>query len=142
MTEPFEGLCIERFVDAPPTSVWQAWTTEEGLARWWWAGWSDTTHRVDLRVGGGYRFASPTAGIAVHGEYLLVEPPQRIEMTWIWSDDGEPGPTEHVSVELEPNGAGTTVRVRHTGPWTSASAADDYRDGWHHVLARLADTST
>lgn len=138
-----DRLDVERYVAAPPEAVWTAWTTESGLARWWWAGWDDTTHHVDLRVGGDYRFTAPAAGIAVRGNYLAIDAPRRLEMTWVWIDDDEgEGPVETVVVELDPSGDGTRVRVHHRGPWTTDEPSERYRQGWDHVLDRLAATAS
>jgi uncharacterized protein YndB with AHSA1/START domain len=134
-------LRIDRLIASTAKAVWDAWTTEAGLARWWWAGWDDTVYEVDLRVGGSYRITAPTAGIAVGGEYLELDPLRRISMTWVWSDADGVGPVEHVVVELQPDGSSTNVRVHHTGPWTSAETASNYLEGWHHVLDRLAEHS-
>lgn len=140
MSDGLDRLCVDRLVGAAPAAVWDAWTTEAGLARWWWAGWDDTTYSVDARVGGGYRITAPAAGIEVRGDYLALEPPHRIEMTWIWSDEDGDGPVERVVVELVGEGDATRVRVLHTGPWTTPEPAANYAQGWDHVLDRLAAT--
>ena len=52
MTEP---LVITRLVPATPEQLWLSWTTEPGLATWWWHTWPDTRYRVNAWVGGEYR---------------------------------------------------------------------------------------
>ena len=135
-----DELRVERRIRATVDRVWSAWTTESGLATWWWAGWADTTYRVDLRRGGAYRIDAPTPGIAVWGEFLDIDAERRLEMTWRWEDDGGPGPVERVVVEFEQDDAETVVRVLHTGPWTTPEPANDYAQGWAHVLDRLVAT--
>lgn len=138
MNDPIDQLRVDRSIAAPPSRVWDAWTTEAGLARWWWSGWDDTTYAVDARVGGSYRITAPAAGIAVSGRYVALEPPHRIEMTWVWSDDDGDGPVERVVVDLVADGDGTRVTVLHTGPWSTPEPAANYTEGWDHVLDRLA----
>ncbi len=137
MTE-HDRLELDQRVEAPVAEVWDAWTTEAGLARWWWSGWDDTVYAVDARVGGAYRIEAPGAGIAVSGTYLGLDAPNRLEMTWIWSDGDGEGPEERVVVELRSDGDATIVRVVHTGPWTTPQPAAGYLEGWQHVLGQLA----
>lgn len=132
-----DRLHVERVIAAPIEDVWEAWTTAEGLRRWWWAGRQDTTYEVDLSVGGTYSIAAPSAGIAVSGSYLAIDPPNTFEATWVWTDDDGDGPAERIAVSLEPTDGGTVVRVVHTGPWTTEQPADQYRLGWNHVLDEL-----
>lgn len=133
-----DELRVERFVGAPPEAVWAAWTTETGLAGWWWAGWDDTTYDVDLRIGCRYRIASASGGVAVSGEFTDLDPPRRLEMTWLWEDDDGTGPVEHVVVEFAEDTSGTMVTVLHKGPWSTPDPATAYQQGWDHVLDRLA----
>ena len=139
-TDRLDQLTIERLIDAPIDSVWRAWTTEAGLATWWWAGWNDTTYDVDLRVGGTYRISAPSVGISVSGEFIDVSPPHHLHMTWIWEDDDGTGQTEHVTVNLDEHESRTNVKVHHSGPWTTTEPASNYRQGWNHVLDALSTT--
>ncbi len=132
-----QTLTLEQEVPAPVSQVWHAWTTAEGLSTWWWPHLPDTTYDVDLRPGGSYRIASSVAGIGVTGEYLLLDRPRRIDMTWTWVGEAELR-TERVRVDFtETAPDATLVVVRHEvagGP----EAADSYRTGWIDVLTRLA----
>lgn len=136
-----DQLAVRQVVHAPVEAVWKAWTTAAGLATWWWSGWDDTTYDVDFRVGGAYRIAVPSAGIAVSGEYLDVREPEHIAMSWIWEDDDGTGPVERVEVDVSRDGVTTVVDVRHTGPWTTPEPAANYEQGWRHVLGVLAATA-
>lgn len=134
---------LERVVPEPISDVWTAWTTEHGLASWWWTHWDDTTCQVDLRIGGSYRISAPGAGITVHGTYEHLDPPNRIDATWIWTDTDGEGPTEHLRIDLEPADDGATrISVTHTGPWTTPEPGENYRQGWEHVLTELATRSS
>src|SRR6185312_1836179 len=52
-----QTLRIERTFHAPAEAVFDAWTSEEVLLRWWHAGhdWETAEAEVDLRVGGAVR---------------------------------------------------------------------------------------
>lgn len=135
-----DRLVLHRTLPAPPERVWWAWTTVEGLATWWWHHLPGTTYAVGLHVGGAYRIDAAGAGFGVAGEYLEVEAPRRLVSTWTWFDDGTPGPTERVEVELTPVDGGTRLDLVHSGPWTSAQAAQtiaDYRTGWGQTIDEL-----
>ncbi|WP_052460502.1 SRPBCC family protein [Microbacterium gorillae] len=137
MTVPMDHLELSRTFTGSVGRLWSAWTTEDGLRAWWWSTWPDTRYFVDGRVGGRYRIEAADHGIAVHGEYLTWDPCARLDFSWIWSDDGHDGPTERVRVTFAPDGDGTRVTVEHTGPWTTPEPAENYRQGWNHVLDAL-----
>lgn len=140
MTPP--SLQLDRLIGAPPEDVWRAWTTADGLATWWWHTWPGTRYTVDARVGGSYRIEAADHGIAVRGEYRVLDAPDRLAFSWIWcaEDDGVTveGPVEEVQVTFTTDGSGTRVEVRHTGPWTTPAPAENYRQGWDFVLDALA----
>lgn len=129
-------LVVTQHVPAPIDQVWDAWTSAEGWARWWWPHWEDTEYVVDARPGGRYLARSAQGDAWVEGEFTLVEPPHTLEMTWRWDEPSE----DTVRVDLtdqpgEDGSAGTLVTVRHR---TAASGVDDYRQGWEFVLTNLA----
>ncbi len=133
MTDP---LVVEQHVAAAPEALWSAWTSAEGLARWWWPHLPDATYEVDGKPGGGYRIESTAAGIGVQGEFLEVEEPHGLVITWQWLEAGVPGPVDRVAVELIRDGDGTLVRVTHL--MSEDQTHDGYRAGWTDVLNRLA----
>lgn len=50
-------LKIIRIYDAPVKLVWEAWTDDKKVAKWWGPrGFSITTHAKDLRVGGFWKY--------------------------------------------------------------------------------------
>lgn len=130
-------LTMQRTFAADRDRVWRAWTTTEGLATWWWAHLPGTTYAVDLRVGGGYRIEAASAGIGVTGEFLEVDAPGRLVLSWTWLDDGVPGADERVELTFTAIGDGTRLDLRHTGPWTTPQPVEDYRTGWTSTLDSL-----
>jgi uncharacterized protein YndB with AHSA1/START domain len=83
-----DGLDVvfERVFDAPRELVWKVYTDPERIGRWW--GTHDSTTevvRMDLRVGGGWHYISHAPDrepIGFFGDYLEVEPPERIVRTF------------------------------------------------------------
>lgn len=137
MTARTDRLELDRTFPGAPEELWAAWTTEDGLAGWWWHTWPDTHYRVDGRIGGTYRIEAAANGIAVSGEYLTWNPFTDLEFSWIWTEDGADDPPERVRVTFTRNGDGTRVHLVHTGPWTTSESAENYRQGWTFVLDAL-----
>ena len=138
-----DELVIERTFTAPRELVFAAWTRPEHLAHWSGpAGFTTEQDHLHLRVGGTYRaclIAPDGARHWVRGEYLVVEPPERLVMTHAWEDEhGEPGPRTEVSVTLHEEGAHRTRMVfRQTG-FATAASRDGHGEGWSSSLDRLA----
>jgi uncharacterized protein YndB with AHSA1/START domain len=72
------------------------------------------------------------------GEYVEVTPPTRVIFTWGWEGDATlPPGTSTVEIDLQPDGTGTAVIVRHSGLPDGASAAV-HEEGWRFFTERLA----
>ena len=104
---------MERTFQAPAERVFDAWTSEEVLRRWWHAehDWETTEAEVDLRVGGDVRVVMRDPDKDVEhgggGRYTEVDPPHRLAFTWVWDD--EPHETL-IEIDFEES------RRRHHGP--------------------------
>jgi uncharacterized protein YndB with AHSA1/START domain len=134
-------LRIERTYQAPAEAVFDAWTSEEVLRRWFHAEreWDTPEASVDLRVGGEVRVVmrNPDTGAEYGGggRYTEIDPPRRLAFTWLWDDQGT-----RTLIELdfeEANGA-TTVRFRHSGLWSEA-AVREHESGWSRCFEHLAE---
>ena len=130
-------LEVRQQVAADPARVHAAWTDPAELARWWWPQLPGTTYDVDAREGGDYRIRADQVGFGVHGRFVAVEPPDRLELTWTWEDGDVDGPPERVEVSFAAHDGGTRVVVRHH--LATPEAGEDYRQGWTDCLVRLAD---
>jgi len=132
-------LCIERTFQAPAEAVFEAWTSEDVLRRWWQAAhdWETTEAEVDLRVGGVVRVVMRDSNR--DGEYggggnsTEIEPPTRLAFTWIWDGD-----TRRTLIELvfEETDGVTTVRFTHSGLWDE-EAVRSHKDGWSRMFDNL-----
>jgi uncharacterized protein YndB with AHSA1/START domain len=133
-------LRIERTFDAPIQAVFDAWTSEEVLLRWWHGEhhWETTTADVDVRVGGGLRLVmrdtDEGADYGGRGEYTVVEPPHRLAYTWVW--DHEPSDPQLVEVEFSDQGGATKVVLTNSG-LTSDKARDEHEQGWQNCFDNL-----
>jgi len=131
---------IERSVELahPPTTVWTALTTSEGLSAWF-----GDEATIDLRPGGAAQMTF-RSGLTVDMRVERVEEPAVFGFTWRLPDLPEDDPRRtYVEFTLEPVGAGTRLRVVETGfaqlPDDSRRKTyDSHAEGWASELGELA----
>ena len=98
-------------IDAPPETVWRAFTTQEA-----WRGWFHEGVEIEPRLGGNFRIA----GVHEKDPYVFVgrvvafDPPSEFRVSW------SPDPSRYegesrVGFRLEPEGSGTRVELVHDG---------------------------
>jgi uncharacterized protein YndB with AHSA1/START domain len=134
-----ETLLIERAFQAPAEAVFDAWTSEEVMRRWFHGrrDWETPEAKVDLRIGGAVRVVmrDPVEG-AEHGgggRYTEIDPPSRLAFTWTWDDD-----TRETLIELdfeEAEGV-TTVRFTHSNLRDEESVRS-HEEGWNTCFDNL-----
>jgi uncharacterized protein YndB with AHSA1/START domain len=135
------NLRIERTYRAPIERVFDAWTSEEVLRRWWRTqrDWDTSDAQVDLRVGGAVRVVmhDPATGTEIGGGglYTEVEPPTRLAFTWLWDDD-----TRRTLIEIDftERDGETAVVFTHSDLWDE-EAVRSHEDGWTRMFEFLAD---
>ena len=130
---------IERVFEAPAEDVFDAWTSEEVLRRWFRPGrdWGPPSAEVDLRVGGTVRVvmrAPDGAENGASGEYTVIERPHRLAFTWTFDDD--PSNRQMIELEFSEEDGLTTVLFVN-----SNISHDERRDqqeaGWQHCFDNL-----
>lgn len=121
----------DRTVAAPVDVVWSLITTADGLNEW-----MSVDATVDLRRGGTITWTHQD-GSVVAGEIREIVPLRRLEFTYGWEAGGFPVPVGStvVTIELEPVGGATEVRVRHRG--LSPEMTERHAEGWAHFIGRL-----
>jgi len=135
-----------RVFDAPREVVFAAWTDPQHLAAWWGpVGFTTTTHAMDARTGGTWRFT-------MHGsdgrdyenriEFLDVLAPERLVYRHSGGEDVEPV-RFHVTVTFAPLGEKTllTMRMVFETPEDLARTEETYGavQGAVETLARLRE---
>ena len=136
-----EILMVREF-DAPKELVYKAYTTPELVKRWWNAKRGEVTvAEIDLRVGGGWRYAMVTDGgleVAFHGEYREIVPNERIVSTEVY--EGMPDAEALNTLTLaEADGRTTlTILVQHqTKEHRDAHIESGMEDGMQDALDLL-----
>lgn len=121
---------------------------DPGAIRAWWAprGWDTLEVEMDVRVGGRYRFGMRHENLAdwtfAHGEYRVIEPPERLVFTYVWEDRGASEPWRDaglidletiVTLTFSDRGGATELRVIHEG-FPTLGGRDLHRGGWDSNL--------
>lgn len=153
ITPDHNTIIGEIFIAAPPARVFEAITDPTQMPKWWG---QEGMHRItewkaDVRPGGKWSSVGAHADgtrFTIEGEYLEVDPPRLLVLTWSpsWT-----GPLQTVlRWELEPHavhglhpsgprkaGIGTLLKVRHEGFAGAAAALAGHTKGWTSVLGWL-----
>jgi len=115
-------LVVTRTFDAPPSTVYKAWSQPELFRRWWMpkslSGVSLLSCDMDVRTGGKYRLefgAGSSDTMAFYGKYLEVVPNERIVWT---NDEGEEGAI--TTVTFEERGGKTLLTFHEAYPTREA----------------------
>ena len=109
-------IVITRTFDAPRELVWDAWTDLKHIGKWWGPnGFTTTTHNMDFRVGGNWRYM-------MHGPdgrdypnkvtYLEIARPERLVYNHGGGDKDLEDVDCHVTVTFEDQGGKTRVTMK------------------------------
>lgn len=138
------SIVITRVFDAPRALVFKAWTDPAQVEQWWGPdGFTTTTHEIDVRPGGMWRFTMHGPdGVDYENKiaYLEIVEPERL--VYVHGDEGDPALFQTTVTFVERNGT-TTLTMEALFP----SAADRDRvvlefgaiEGGHQHLGRLAE---
>ena len=141
-TVPGEALTLRltRRFAAPRARVFQAFTEEAELVRWWGPEGFDVPElRLDPRPGGAWRtcMRAPDGKVyCVGGVYRVFEPPARLVMTWTWESDSMAGVETLVTLEFREDDGGTELVLTHEG-LPRPEARDKHEEGWTGSFACL-----
>ena len=134
-------LQLSRTIPASREAVFRAWTDPDVFRQWFGArGGSTLQAEMDVRVGGSYRIdmESSMGTGSVFGEYLAVEPPERLVYSFCLDRLPVAIPDTQVTVEFHDRGAATEVVITHERQ-PSRSVSEFHEWGWDGSLERLAE---
>jgi uncharacterized protein YndB with AHSA1/START domain len=112
---------VERHYPHRVDKVWRAVTEPEHLSRWF-----PSSVALDLRPGGPMTFGTFGSGPEAAGTVQVVEAPHRLAFTW---------GSDLLSVELQPDGDGTTLVLTHS--FDDRYGAASFAAGWGACLVGL-----
>jgi uncharacterized protein YndB with AHSA1/START domain len=137
-------LRMERTFKAPAEAVFEAFTSEEVMRRWWHAGndWETPVAEVDLRIGGAVRVVMRNPHEDVEhgggGHYTEIDPPRRLAFTWVWDDDAD-AVEQLIEIDFAEADGVTSVTFTHSGLWDEESLPS-FEDGWTRCFDNLERT--
>lgn len=151
---PGEGFRIVRHFNAPPSKVYQMWTTKDGLAKWWALsakdmGYAFKVNKLDVRAGGEYDIVMSNqehGELHNHGKYVEVVPNRLLVQQWhfdIFLGPGEKPYPISVRIELEEidtMGPGSPKGTKMTftqGPMAKPDFTEGSRQGVISNFAKL-----
>jgi len=126
------GLDRTIVIKARPETVFRFFTDSARWAGWWGAG-----STIDATPGGKVYIRHPN-GIESLGEVLEVRQPEQITFTYGFVS-GKPMPpgSSRVTIQLEPDEAGTRLRLRHD--FAEAGPRDEHVQGWRFQLSLFSN---
>jgi len=139
-----ETLKIERTFQAPAQRVFDAWTSEEVMCRWFHGNhaWETPVAEVDLRLGGAVRVVMrdpvEDAEYGGGGHYTEIDPPNRLAFTWTWDDEDR---ETLIEIDFEETDGATTVRFTHSS-LQDMEAVSSHEAGWNSALDNLEKALT
>ncbi|GGS89509.1 SRPBCC family protein [Streptomyces cinerochromogenes] len=137
------SLRMQRVLRAPRSVVFRALTEPEELAKWWGPdGFATPSVESDLRPGGGYRIAmQPPQGDLFYlvGEFLEVEPPERLSYTFRWEDPDPEDRETVVTLSLGDIGGTATDLNFIQGGFATERRRALHEEGWTQGLDKLEE---
>jgi len=132
MTPPTFRLDRTVVIAATPETVFRYFTDSARWSRWWGAG-----STVDARPGGAIYIRHPD-GTEAGGEVVEVRAPSQFVFTYGFKA-GLPIPvgSSRVSITLEPDRAGTQLRLEHL--LDNEAVRDEHVQGWRFQLSLFAN---
>lgn len=134
--ETVDAVEVETRIAASPETVFEFFVEPDKMIQW-----MGRSARLDPRAGGEFYIDINAEAIA-SGEYVAVEPPDRIVFTWGWNGEDsvtKPGSTT-IEVLLAADGDGTHLRLIHRD-LPSPESAEKHGHGWRHYLDRLGKSA-
>jgi uncharacterized protein YndB with AHSA1/START domain len=133
------SLTYVRRIRATPAKVWNAFVDPRELVHWWGPDAGPTlSAETDVRVGGAFKIAFRTMDgerYENQGEYLELDPPRHLVMSWWFS--ATPGVRSRVTVSIEPIDDGVEVTVKHDG-FSDEGMRITHEKGWAGALDKMA----
>jgi uncharacterized protein YndB with AHSA1/START domain len=134
------SLTLRRRIAARAPLVFDALTTPDGIAHWWGPDAGPVIlAETDVRVGGRFRVRFRMLDGGEHesaGEYLVVDRPHRLAMSWRWISGGGASNSSRIDVELKPIGEGVELVFTHSG-LPDEESARSHEQGWSGALDKM-----
>ncbi|MES1156413.1 MAG: SRPBCC domain-containing protein [Alphaproteobacteria bacterium] len=133
-------LMLTRKIAARPSIVFDALTNAESIMHWWCPDTGEVlAAKTDLRVGGSFRVRFRKIDGSEHetyGEYLEIERPQRLVMSWRWVGGREDPGESRVEITLRAEGDHAELTLVHS-KLDNEGTLSSHLNGWNGALDKL-----
>jgi uncharacterized protein YndB with AHSA1/START domain len=120
-------------IEASPEIVFEHLVTREGMLAW-------IGQHAELDATPGGVFAVDIGGNPIRGEYVEVDPPKVVVVTWgVLGNDLLPAGSSRVEFRLTPIATGTRLDLTHTG--LPDVEVPKHAEGWEYFVPRLAEAA-
>jgi uncharacterized protein YndB with AHSA1/START domain len=127
-----EPLVVDRVLDAPVATVWNAITDQTAIQKWFLE-----FEEFQPRVGFEYQFTGEDKGIKFVHHCKVTEVIPEKKLSYSWRYEGHEGDSL-VTFELSPVGNKTRVTLIHAGletfPKVSSFAKENFEKGWTSLI--------
>ncbi|MDQ0710863.1 uncharacterized protein YndB with AHSA1/START domain [Streptomyces luteogriseus] len=134
---------LRRALDGSCPAVFRELTDPRELARWWGPdGFTIPSVESGLRPGGAYRITmrSPEGDLFyLVGEFLQVEPPERLAYTFRWEDPGPEDRETVVTLSFHDIDAARSELILEQGDFASERRRALHEEGWSQGLGKLGE---
>lgn len=123
------------YINASPDRVWRAITDGDETVQYYFG----TRVLSDWQQGSHIRYDYPDGKVAANGEVLAIDPPNRLEMTFLarWDPELEAeGPVRQVW-QLEPDREATKLTVTTIGLKAGSKLAEQFGNGIVYIVSGL-----
>ena len=135
MTNTNSRFVYVTYIRTTPEKLWQALTTPEFMAKFWFGMNFETT----WQVGSPWKLSFTDGRIADIGEVTAFDPPHRIELKWLHQLRPEltaEGPA-HCSIELEPQNGAVKLTINHSIERADSKLIEAVSGGWPKIISNL-----
>ena len=139
------SLTVRKILPCRPEVAFEAWT-KPAVFRKWFAPMPGmkVTAKFDLRRGGKYRIGFKPEDkpmMYVGGKFVVIDPPHRIEYTWVWEEKSNPdwkGCVSLVTVLFNAIESERTEIVLTHERFADPDECKSHTKGWTKILNRMA----
>ena len=134
---------LEKDFNVPVERLFEAWTREEDLRKWWHPMGNNLRHCTnELTEGGSVTYDFETAegeeAFVINGTYKAVKPNEELVYTWNWvlPTNAVQDSSFVLSIRFQPSSGGSRLSVTQEN-FQSEESVQPHKDGWEKLLSDL-----